>query len=306
MMFRAGRYLFAFIPYMIFFYYSREDREYKANILTMRTFCENIINERKRNLEKFKDNPDLLTILCMDELFADDTKAMIDEIITFFLAGSFTLKSTNSNLIQYLALNPKVYCKLMSELKETILKEHLSGVNQAKPVDTKKEFTFESVEPLRYFINCFYEALRIETPTVASGGIFTEPQSILGVNIRKNDLFIINMQQIHNDSTEWIAPERFIPERFESSSQYYLRPDGKKRNPFSFSPFLGGKRICLGKTFAEIVAKFVVPALLSRFEFEFVDTDLRDGLKEKPKLNLDMDEEPVVMMTIKKVNLLTI
>ena len=47
MMFRGGRYLFSVIPYMMFFFYSKEDREYKANIKTMRNFCENIINERK-------------------------------------------------------------------------------------------------------------------------------------------------------------------------------------------------------------------------------------------------------------------
>lgn len=142
----------------------------------------------------------------------------------------------------------------------------------SKPIDTEKVFTYESVEQMRYFVQCFYESLRIEPPSVASGGIFTQAQTIGGkVNIRKGDLFIINIQQIHHDREEWREPERFIPERFDSSSPYYLRPDGQKRLPYSFSPFLGGKRICLGKTFAEVVAKFVVPALLCRFEFDFVD-----------------------------------
>jgi len=40
-----------------------------------------------------------LTILLEDEIFKDNDKAMVDEIITFFLAGSFTLKSTNANML---------------------------------------------------------------------------------------------------------------------------------------------------------------------------------------------------------------
>ncbi len=71
---------------------------------------------------------------------------------------------------------------------------------------------------------------------------------------------------------------------------------------------MGGKRICLGKTFAEVVAKFVVPALYSKFEFSFADTQINfenpdERAKfEKPKLNLDVEVDPVVMMKIKKVN----
>ncbi len=56
----------------------------------------------------------------------------------------------------------------------------------------------------------------------------------------------------------------------------------------------------MGKTFAEIVAKFVVPAMLSRLEFDFVDQDIKSGRKQKPFLNLDIDDDPIVMMTVKR------
>jgi cytochrome P450 len=91
-----------------------------------------------------------------------------------------------------------------------------------------------------------------------------------------------------------------LPERFDPSSKLYLRPNGEKRHPFAFNPFIGGKRICLGKTFAEIVAKFVVPALLSRFEFDFVDQDIKSGKKAKPFLNLDIDDDPIILMSVKR------
>jgi cytochrome P450 len=203
-------------------------------------------------------------------MFVNNKKGMIDEIITFFLAGSLTIRSANSNLLMYLAMYPEVKQKLMKELIDTHLKNFVN--EGSKPVDTEKVYTFESVESLKYFVHCFYESLRMEPPTVASGGIYTEDQTLPnGLRVKKGDLFVINMQSMQNDRNEWFSPEKFMPERFDTNSPFYKRPDGNKRNPFSFNPFLGGKRICLGKTFAEIVAKFVVPALLSRFTFELVD-----------------------------------
>mmetsp|Transcript_25393 Transcript_25393/g.19133 ORF Transcript_25393/g.19133 Transcript_25393/m.19133 type:complete len:96 (-) Transcript_25393:125-412(-) len=76
---------------------------------------------------------------------------------------------------------------------------------------------------------------------------------------------------IHRNPLEWKEPDDFIPERFDPLSDYYLTPAGKKRHPYSFIPFHGGKRICLGKTFAETIAKFVIPAIFGKFEFEFVE-----------------------------------
>lgn len=66
-----------------------------------------------------------------------------------------------------------------------------------------------------------------------------------------------------------MTPEKFIPERFDPRSEYYLTPDGKKRPPFCFSPFIGGKRVCAGKTLAETISKFIVLAILGRYELQF-------------------------------------
>jgi len=43
----------------------------------------------------------------------------------------------------------------------------------------------------------------------------------------------------------------------------------------SFGSFLGGKRVCLGKTFAEFVAKCVVPVILCQVYFSIPeDSDI--------------------------------
>jgi len=65
----------------------------------------------------------------------------------------------------------------------------------------------------------------------------------------------------------------FNPDRFDSSSEWFKRPDGGVRNPFAFTPFLGGKRICLGKSLVDMAQKFTIPILFSAFDFKFADPD---------------------------------
>ena len=108
------------------------------------------------------------------------------------------------------------------------------------------------------------------------------------------------MGHLGNNPAEWIEPEKFIPERFDSSSKYFLTPSGKKRNPYSYSPFLGGNRICVGKTFAEMISKFVVPALLTNFHWDLtVDKD--EFIH--PNNNLTTHWAPSVPVVIKERNL---
>jgi cytochrome P450 len=53
----------------------------------------------------------------------------------------------------------------------------------------------------------------------------------------------------------------------------YKRPDGKPRNPLAFCAFNGGKRICAGKTLAEIMLSITIPLIYYHFDFEFTNPD---------------------------------
>ncbi len=99
------------------------------------------------------------------------------------------------------------------------------------------------------------------------------------------------MHELHHDPKQWKQPERFIPDRFDSSSDWYKTPNGTARNPLTFGPFLGGKRICIGKTFAEVAIRFTVPILFYHFEFEFLD---KNQLINKPKINAASTKSPVI------------
>lgn len=48
----------------------------------------------------------------------------------------------------------------------------------------------------------------------------------------------------------------------------------------AFTPFMGGKRVCLGKTFAEVTVRFTVPMMLYFLDFEFVDAEVQSQHKD--------------------------
>jgi hypothetical protein len=59
-----------------------------------------------------------------------------------------------------------------------------------------------------------------------------------------------------------------------------LTPKGKKRHPMSFTPFLGGRRICAGKIFTETISKHVIPSIFGKYRLMFENEEAL--LNDKP------------------------
>lgn len=79
---------------MINYYILPSERETKKNCLGLRTLVSEMVDKRRAELKKdpegVKARGDLLSILCTDELFCNDTEMIKDECLTFFFAGSQT------------------------------------------------------------------------------------------------------------------------------------------------------------------------------------------------------------------------
>lgn len=106
---------------------------------------------------------------------------------------------------------------------------------------------------------------------------------------------MINIYNMHHDEEQWIDHEKFIPERFNSKSPYTKKPNGEPRNPFAFNPFLGGKRMCIGKTFAEVVVRFTLPILYYHLDFELSNPEHRVN---KPRLSAACLKAPTIMAKV--------
>ena len=123
---------------------------------------------------------------------------------------------------------------------------------------------------MKYFGYCFNESLRIEPPVHLSSTLcFTEDVNLGKYRIKKDDSVLVHIWALHHKEHLWIDHNKFIPERFDPSSKYYQTPSGDKRPHYAFVPFLGGKRICLGKTFIEVISKITGPSILTHFDLDF-------------------------------------
>ena len=99
----------------------------------------------------------------------------------------------------------------------------------------------------------------------------SEDAKIGKYSIKAGEIVQINIDGLHSNSSEWQRPREFIPERFDSQNPLSLAPDGKKRKVWAFCPFLGGKRICFGKTLAVVNLKIFGVYMSQLFDMKFVD-----------------------------------
>mmetsp|Transcript_30638 Transcript_30638/g.30113 ORF Transcript_30638/g.30113 Transcript_30638/m.30113 type:complete len:229 (+) Transcript_30638:599-1285(+) len=218
----------------------------------------------------YEDKGDLLHILLTDDLFKTDDKMIVDECLTFFFAASQTSSMSFQNMLLHMMQQPAMLDKIRAELKEQIILPYQKS--HSEKVEIERMMDFENIFNLKYYTNCFMESMRIEPPVMFSSyDTVTDDTTIGGINVKKGDPFTVDMYFLHHNPEEWIDHNKFIPERFDPSSPYFLTPSGKKRHAMSFAPFLGGKRICLGKTFVETMSKIIGPTVIGTFDFKFVN-----------------------------------
>ena len=144
-----------------------------------------------------------------------------------------------------------------------------------------------------------YESMRMDAPAPSTfPALFKKTVKVGGVEITPKDSFMVNFDAIQKDPAQWIDPERFDPSRFDPQSPMALKPNGEPRHPLAFCAFSGGKRVCLGKTFAEIMLKVMVPLILYHFEFEVAD-EIQKG-KNKPTYQTTAPKAPVMNLKVKQ------
>mgnify|MGYP001426083929 FL=1 len=92
----------------------------------------------------------------------------------------------------------------------------------------------------------------------------------------------------HRDPAHWENPTLFDPERFERQAA---------APAFTYLPFGGGPRNCIGATFAQIEAKVVMARLFQRVQLE-----LLPGQKIHAHMGATLEPRPGVQMRVTKLS----
>jgi len=189
-----------------------------------------LIEERRRS---GRDHGDLLSMLLLAQDIEGDGGQMTDaqlrdELMTIFLAGHETTANAMTWTWYLLSQNPEVEAKLHQEIDE-VLEGRL-------PV-------FDEVARLKYTEMVLAESMRLYPPAWALGRMALNDFEIGGYVVPKNSLVLMSQYVMHRDPRYFAESSRFDPERWT--------PEAREARPqFSYFPFGGGPRRCIGEGFA--------------------------------------------------------
>lgn len=176
----------------------------------------------------------------------DEAKKDIDSLL---FAGTDTTTSAVGWAFYMLGLHPKVLAKVHQELDDIFCG------------DTERDITGDDLKRMKYLEMCFKESLRLFPPVPIIGRVLEEDLTIDGYKIPKGVTCFINMYSLHRNPEYFKDPDLYIPERF-------LTPEVRKRHPFSYIPFSGGPKNCLGQRFAHMEAKTLLAKVLRKYTLE--------------------------------------
>jgi cytochrome P450 len=166
-----------------------------------------------------------------------------DEAITIFLAGHETTANALAWTWYLLSQNPEAEARMHAEL-DAVLADRAPGVGD--------------MPRLAYTEMVLAESMRLFPPAWIIGRRAMEPYSIGGFDVPERSIVLASQWVTHRDPRYFPDPERFDPERW--------RPAAKEARPkFSYFPFGGGPRVCIGEGFAWMEGILILAAIGSRW-----------------------------------------
>jgi cytochrome P450 len=209
-----------------------------------------IIEERRQSKE---DRGDLLSMLLSARDEEGDGGGMSDlqvrdEVMTLFLAGHETTSNALTWTWYLLSEHTEVEAKLHAELDAV-----LEG----------RSPTFEDVARLRYTEMVLAESMRLYPPAWAIGRLALKDYEVGGYTIPAKSLVLLSQYVTQRDERFFPEPARFDPERWT--------PEAKESRPqFSYFPFGGGPRRCIGEGFAWMEGILLIAALAQHWRMRLV------------------------------------
>ena len=199
-------------------------------------------------------HPDLLQHL-IDAGLSDGV--IRDQMLTMLIAGHDTSTALLAWTFALLGQHPDIHQRVVTEVDTLERSPLLDQVIK---------------ESLR-----LYPPIHIGNRRVAEQAQFSEG------NIPVGERMFYSIYLTHRDPSVWENAEEFCPERFAH---------GRKTPPFSYVPFGGGPRACIGAAFGQAEARIVMARLLQTHAFEFT------GHKIHAHMGATLEPRPGVRMIV--------
>lgn len=203
------------------------------------------IEERKRSGEKVDDLLDMLLETEYEDGSRMTNKQLLDESIVLLVAGHETSAVTMTWAWYLLGSHPEIEQKVLDSVNEAL---------------GDKDPSFEQLRKLGYPLQVLEETMRLYPVVWIIDREPLEDDEYDGIQIKKGEDIAGFIFGLHRNPKYWKTPNEFDPNRFS--------PENKKHHvPFSYLPFGGGPRLCIGKNFAQMEMQFILSMLIRRYKF---------------------------------------
>jgi cytochrome P450 len=215
----------------------------------MRIRADAVLMEYIKRRRKEPPRPDLLQTL-MDARYTDG-EGMPDELILsesmqLLVAGHETSSNALSWLLYLLSSRPDCLEKMRQEFDSVLGDEPLNHGHVPK-----FEFATQVLQ----------EALRLYPPFWMIDRMAVADDRVGNVAIPRGSMVIVYVYGAHHAPRHWQDPEVFDTERF-------VKANDKLRTPFTYLPFGGGPRGCIGGNYAMLQILMILSDLLRKYDFQ--------------------------------------
>jgi cytochrome P450 len=248
---------------------TKANRESKKAVLKIREIVSKIIEKRVGSTERFDDLLDMLVHTTDEETGEKMTMAaLMDEVMTIYIAGHETTANALAFTWYLLAKNPKEKEKLFAEIQ---------GLGVEKPA-------MHQLKELKFSRMVVDESLRLYPPAWIIGRQGLHEEKMGDYTLPKFCTYGIPVYVVHRSPAYWKNPEDFIPERFNEEN-------GVTIPKFAYFPFGGGPRLCIGQMFAIYEMQIALYVLWKHIDFEL---DPNYQLEIEPLITL-RTRKPILM-----------
>jgi cytochrome P450 len=215
----------------------------------MRARADGILMEYIKTRRQQAPGHDLLQTL-MDARYSDgegmSDKLVLSESMQLLVAGHETSSNAISWLLYLLSSRPDCLERVRQEF-DSVLGDAPLGFSDV----SKLEFTTQVIQ----------ETLRLYPPFWMVDRLALADDRVGDIAIPRGSTVIVFVYGAHHAPRYWQSPESFDPERFTKANE-------KLQQPFTFLPFGGGPRGCIGGNYAMLQILMILSVLLRRYDFQ--------------------------------------
>ncbi|TAQ86556.1 hypothetical protein B7494_g5114 [Chlorociboria aeruginascens] len=235
----------------------KRNGEIEAAAEVIRTVCRQLIREKKEKLEKKELNDvDIISVALESGGFTEEN--LVDQCMTFLLAGHETTASSMTWAIYMLCLHPEVQTRLRAEIRENL-----------PNIEEDVNISSQDIDRMPYLNAVVNEVLRYYPPVPLTIRQAARNTTILGEHIPKGTRIVLAPWAVNKDEKLWgPSARKFDPERWLYREGYHLSNSGGAESNYAFLTFLHGPRGCIGQGFAKAEFACLLAAWIGRFQFE--------------------------------------